>query len=291
VIDGTRRGELKTSPVTPANADSWPIFICRRATGTGILLVMTSVKRLRAERTLRVVLMLIVAALCWVAFTRLQSRRPPPASALARKIQAVEFDHVPLSRALDRLRDVSHLQFQVDWAALKAVGANGNTTVAVRLRDVRLDTALREVLNATRKDIAFDVEGDTVSISTPAALPRTVRVYDVSDLLSASMARFLAQRPDDSHTNSLFPMTKLVPATPPDTLIALSDLIEQTITLDERYKEGDNVPTIWLQSGHLIILHSHEGHRKVAELLRRIREADALQPWQKPVAKPADDRS
>lgn len=231
-----------------------------------------------------IALMLINGALCWAAAVRLHAHRAPAENPLARKIHAVELDHLTLPQSLEYLSGVGHVQFQVDWTTLKAAGMDANSTVDVRLRNVSLGTALRWVLVSTTHNLAFDVHDDVIDISTPAALPRTVRIYDVSDLLSQSMCRFIADRPD-TFGIGIGLSSVPVAAEPTDAMKALSKLIRESITIDEDYANGSNSPTIWTSGSHLIVVHSSEGHRKIAELLRLLRECDAQQQWRGPVPK------
>ncbi|NQU74735.1 MAG: hypothetical protein HQ546_00305 [Planctomycetes bacterium] len=113
--------------------------------------------------------------------------RPSPRPGIT-----LAFDETPLIDAIDFLRDVSELNFNVHWRALQAVGVNQDSRVTVQVKNVGLATALDLVLepfNANRdplEQLYWLYEGGVVKVSTGEVLNRrmVVHVFNVSDLLA-----------------------------------------------------------------------------------------------------------
>jgi hypothetical protein len=95
---------------------------------------------------------------------------------------------VPLSDAVEFLRDVTSTNLFVNWKALEAAGVDRNTVVTARLRDVKFAKALKTILNdaggGTVK-LNYEVDDGVITISTEEDLSRNVntRVYDIRDLI------------------------------------------------------------------------------------------------------------
>jgi RNA polymerase sigma factor (sigma-70 family) len=94
-------------------------------------------------------------------------------AALDRVIPEVRFADVGFADTIDFLRDVSQVNFFVDWQALSAVGIDRNAPIALRLRNTRLGDAITAILQAAAKPdtvTGFSIgEEDVVIISTVEA--------------------------------------------------------------------------------------------------------------------------
>ena len=67
---------------------------------------------------------------------------------LNRKLPEVNFNGQGLSDVIDFMRDVSGVNIFIDWKALEKAGINKDAPAAVRVRDVKISTALRFVFEA-----------------------------------------------------------------------------------------------------------------------------------------------
>jgi len=113
------------------------------------------------------------------------ARRPGPMP------EALEFEDAPLSHVIDFFKEITGVNFSVNWRALKTAGAEKETPVTLKVQGISIARALDLVtdqLNAGRsKDdsVYWVVNEGVVVISTGATLNTnlSVRVYDVGDLL------------------------------------------------------------------------------------------------------------
>ncbi len=118
------------------------------------------------------------------------SRRP--ARSRRSDIQReINFSQLALKDAIAFLRDLSGVNFHVNWRALEATGITRQTPVTVKAKNISVARALDLVtdqLSAGRdrySSIYWLIRGGVVEISTGEALDRTtsVRVYEIADLL------------------------------------------------------------------------------------------------------------
>jgi hypothetical protein len=111
---------------------------------------------------------------------------PPAAPLLIRNRPEVKFDQIALTDAIDYFRDLTGLNINVNWQALETVGVSRETPVSLRLRNVRIRTALTKTLEAAAPGLlTFYVDENVVQITTHQeadARPIT-RVYSVADLI------------------------------------------------------------------------------------------------------------
>jgi len=116
--------------------------------------------------------------------------RPKP--RLGGGLREIDFSELPLKDAVEFLRNLSGLNFHVNWRAMEATGVTGETPVTVKAKDISIARALDLVtdqLNTGRdrySGIYWLISDGVVEISTGEALDRTtsVRVYEVGDLLT-----------------------------------------------------------------------------------------------------------
>jgi len=99
----------------------------------------------------------------------------------------LKFEGVPLSEALDYIRDSSDINVVVDWKSLEAVNIDKNTLVNLHLRGVTLRKALNTILSEAGAGdlLTFYVEDNVLEITTQAKADTVMytMVYSVEDLL------------------------------------------------------------------------------------------------------------
>ena len=105
----------------------------------------------------------------------------------------ISFDEMPLKAVLDFFRDISGVNFHVNWRSLEASGISQKTPVTLKVSNISVGRALDLVLdqiNVGRDrlgSVYWVVDRGVVEIATGAVLNRKpiTRVYDVGDLLVA----------------------------------------------------------------------------------------------------------
>jgi hypothetical protein len=99
----------------------------------------------------------------------------------------LKLSDVPLSDALDYIRDTTETNMVVDWKSLEAVNVDRNTLVNVRLHNVTLRKALSIILNEAGAGnlLTFYVQDNVLEITTQAKADTVLytMVYPVEDLL------------------------------------------------------------------------------------------------------------
>jgi hypothetical protein len=251
-------------------------------------------------------LALLAVALCAAALLRHRSARQFAASPLDQNVAELEFENVAFSDVMDFFHDIYHLEFRVDWNALNEWDVTGSTAIGVHLHDESLGAAIDKVLAAADGNLAFELEGNVVRVTTSKNLPRVVRVYDVSDFLPPAAPRASKYVANIAPTvSSLAPyqsgssfgsqaVTRTSddgkPPTRAEVLEGISRLVQETITPDQWVDAGGSECAMWASADRLVVLDSREGHRRIAALLRLLRAADAGRSWQKslvPATRPA----
>lgn len=120
--------------------------------------------------------------------TRAPAAEVSASRALDRTLSEAKFDNVPLSSAIDYLRDVSGANIHVNWKNLEASGIGKDATINVRLRGVPLRKVLRLVLSEAssgNNTLAFYVDENVIEINTREVADQQMftRVYPVEDLV------------------------------------------------------------------------------------------------------------
>lgn len=108
--------------------------------------------------------------------------------ALDRTLPETKFDNIPLSAAIDFLRDVSGANIHVNWKNLESSGIGKDATINVRLRGVPLRKVLRLVLSEAasgNNTLAFYVDENVIEINTREVADQQMftKVYPVDDLV------------------------------------------------------------------------------------------------------------
>lgn len=108
-----------------------------------------------------------------------------------RGVTEISFDEMPLKPVLDFFRDVSGVNFHVNWRSLEASGISQKTPVTLKASNISVGRALDLVLDQVNvgRDrlgrVYWVVDKGVVEIATGEVLNRKLmtRVYDVGDIL------------------------------------------------------------------------------------------------------------
>ncbi|MDB5174764.1 MAG: hypothetical protein JWN51_3537 [Phycisphaerales bacterium] len=235
-------------------------------------------------------LALLAVTLCAAALLRHHSARQIAASPLDQNVAELEFENVAFSDVMDFFHDIYHLEFRVDWNALNEWDVTGSTAIGVHLHDESLGAAIDKVLAAADGNLAFELEGNVVRVTTSKNLPRVVRAYDVSDFLPPAAPTASKSTAATAPTVAMATYRALPrasadgkPPTRAEVLEATARLVQETITPDQWVDAGGSECALWASADRLVVLDSREGHRRIAALLRLLRAADAGRSWQKPL--------
>jgi hypothetical protein len=117
-----------------------------------------------------------------------QSRQPRSLRNLLDTVQPeLKFTDVPLTDALDYIRDTNDINLTVDWKSLESVNIDREALINVHLHDVTLRKALNVILNEAGAGnvLTFYVQDNVLNITTQAKADTIMytKVYDVQDLL------------------------------------------------------------------------------------------------------------
>ena len=108
-----------------------------------------------------------------------------------RRLPELNFQAIPFSDAIDFLRDVTGMNINVNWQVFEAAGIDRNTPITIRLRDVTIEQALRQLLRQAgggNIPLVFSLDGNIVVITTLEESRGRPRAYDVHDLINDSDA-------------------------------------------------------------------------------------------------------
>jgi beta-lactamase regulating signal transducer with metallopeptidase domain len=185
---------------------------------------------------------------------------------LAQNAPEINFTGSPFGDTIDFLRDVTDLNFFVNWRALEAAGLDRNAPVTVRLKNVPFDQALRYILrDAGGGNIALDfaVVDGIVNISTAddLASDTKVRVYSVAGLLKQMPTTLPSSANEEvARTNKAD---------------QLMQLIRETVAPDSWRDAGGTVGAIREINGRLVITQTEANHALITKLLEEIGGDDA----------------
>lgn len=210
-----------------------------------------------------------------------QKEEPWMAALNDRLEQRVTFDFQDTSfdNVVDFLRQVTGVNIIV----APAVMAAANSTVTLRVRDMRFRDALKWILDITNLHMAIQDQG--IFISTDAVVGQaTLRLYDVSDLITpvqdfpgidlayqstggggggGGAGGLVATVADDQGGV----------ATNPDELV---DFIKKNVTPAD-WDPTKNIDVNQRAGSTLFVSHTAEGHKLVTQLLDNLRKQSALQ--------------
>ncbi len=215
----------------------------------------------------------------------------------------ITFEGNKLVSVMDYFRNITGVNFFINWAALEAAGVEQDMAITLQLNNVPAEQALRLVLQqagagAELEPIGFSVIDGIVTVSTQRDLQKTTdtRVYDIRDLL-VQVPNFTGAPEFDlnsalSNTSSGGSSGGAQSAT---TLFDDADsqgeqptreeLVEQIVTLIQdtigRQSDwaayGGEVSSLRELNGNLIIKSTPDNHRDIVRLLGQLRAARAMQ--------------
>lgn len=221
---------------------------------------------------------------------------------LESKVTEFEFHDTPFDQLVDYVQTSNALNLSVDWDDLEQAGITRDKPVSIRLSNVKLGTAMKEVLSQLGGTVRIGMSaGDgMLRIATQEKLDRdkSVRVFDVSDLL-VSIPKFKGP----SLTLSL-PANQ--PGSMPDTLgpslfrqysggnesgetraerehassemaAKIMDLIRTNVAPDSWRETGGGDGALRELNGNIIVYNTSEAHKAVSNLLDQLRATRALQ--------------
>jgi hypothetical protein len=95
----------------------------------------------------------------------------------------MDFTETPLQDAVDYLKDLHHIQIQLDTKALSDAGVSSDTPITCNLKGITLDSSLKILLSVL--ELTTVVTNGVLLITTPDAANQMidVRVYDLSDMI------------------------------------------------------------------------------------------------------------
>ncbi len=168
----------------------------------------------------------------------------------------IEFTKEPLQNLVAYLKDYHKIEIQLDTKSLEQVGVAPDDKITANVKGVSLRSALDLVLRPL--GLTFTIHDEVLFITTPDAVPEmlTVEVYDVADLVACRDEK--GQPWDDYET--------------------LVHMITSQIDLASWSEVGGPgaVSAATLGQAKVLVVTQHtEIHRKVADLLERIRSIGA----------------
>ncbi|HEY2587918.1 MAG TPA: hypothetical protein VGI81_19395 [Tepidisphaeraceae bacterium] len=159
--------------------------------------------------------------------------------ALDRVVAQIDLSAVPFDRAVDDVRKLTSAKVEVDDAALAEASFDRTTPITMHGTEIplgRIPERLTAPGDATGAQLGFCVMDGRIVITTEAKLEshRTVRIYDVRDVLRSSM---LTPDPDGA------PVVNDGPPPPPgpddqSRAESLIRLIEDTVATDSWKDNG-----------------------------------------------------
>lgn len=212
----------------------------------------------------------------------------------------VTFDGNRLENVIEYLRNVTGVDFFVNWRALEGAGIEPGTTVTLQLASVPGDKALQLILDQVGGDLVplgYTVDDGVVTISTQENLGKNTvfQTYDIRDLVVQAPSFDTA--PDFDLTaisqggssggggggggsqQDLFQDSDEETAGlgRGELIQQIMQLIRDTVDPDNWRTNGGLVSSMSELNGSLIVNTTSENHRKIISLLAQLRESRALQ--------------
>jgi len=180
---------------------------------------------------------------------------------LAAPIPAVAHVNAPLDKVLDSWASAAGVNLHVQWRALEAAGINKDAPITINLRGVAAEQVLRRVLEDVgggNIKLEYRVDEGVVDVSTAEEMAhyRVTRIYDVRDLLVASLAQDRKLHGTGAEQ------------TDQDVAVALVTMIEQSIG-----PTWDGPQTIGYFAGRLIVNKPQAEQDRILQLLTALRNA------------------
>jgi hypothetical protein len=213
------------------------------------------------------------------AATTTTTRQAQIDAGLDRIVPQIRFDKTPLDKAVDTLRETTHLNFDVRWKVLEAAGIDNETPITVKLNDV----PLRQVLDYLCEEVAggtvkFRARADrgVIVISTDEDLSKDteLRVYDVRDLLIAD-TQFMNPAPSQPQSTTAPAGSTGAPVPPNEpyqqSIDRLRQVLVDNVATDSWRDSGGTVGSIQDFDGLFIITTTPEYQQQIGDLLEKIR--------------------
>ncbi|MFO0887659.1 MAG: hypothetical protein U0790_00785, partial [Isosphaeraceae bacterium] len=131
------------------------------------------------------------------ANARLEPKADPGRMAVERKLNepiTLDLEKQPLSEAVSFLQNATGLNVVVDPKAMLETGINENTPISMRLKDVKLKTALKLMLAPL--GLTYQTDDEVLVITSPQISSRVIqRSYPVGDLVLPLSRRKKATEP------------------------------------------------------------------------------------------------
>jgi hypothetical protein len=192
--------------------------------------------------------------------------------ALAEPVR-LDFAETPLSDVLDNLKGQCKIEIVLDTRALNDVGITAATLVTVDLHPLALRSALNLMLRPL--NLKWTIQDDVLLITTPEEEESKLitKVYDVADLV---VCRDCKGKDWDDYDSLIDMLTSTVMPT----------------TWDDVGGSGSIAPANFGSAKAIVLSHSYQAHREIAQLLAEIRVIARKTPnagppqRDKPVPKP-----
>ena len=150
---------------------------------------------------MRTLTLTVVSALLLPVCVLAQSTRPAakielsksdssiaPRAALSRKVPSIKLTAIPLSDAIDYVRDISNANIHVNWRALELLNVTRQTPVSITLSDVPVRRVLKGILEDSGAGdlLTYYVDDGVVEVTTKEIADSQMipRVYPVDDLVT-----------------------------------------------------------------------------------------------------------
>ncbi|MBI1372771.1 MAG: hypothetical protein GC159_08425 [Phycisphaera sp.] len=208
----------------------------------------------------------------------------------------VSFDANRLENVIEYLRNVTGVNFFVNWRALEGAGIEPGSTVTLNLANVPADKALKLILDQVGGDLVplgYTVDDGVVTISTLENLGKNtvIHSYDIRDLLV--QAPNFTEAPEfdlaaisssgggggGGGGRSLFSESSSgnEGGGPEELALQIQTLIRDTVDPDNWRQNGGLVSSMSYLNGNLIINTTSANHRAILSLLGQLRESRAIQ--------------
>jgi len=210
----------------------------------------------------------------------------------------VAFDNNQFENVIEYLRNITGVNFFVNWRALEGAGIDRDSLVSLQLDAVPADKALRLILDQLGGDLVplgFTIDEGVVTISTQENLARKtiIRTYDIRDLVVA-VPNFSESPQFDLNTinqqassgggggggSSIFDDVEeddegVLGRT--ELIDSIMNLIREQVDPDNWRNAGGLVSSMSELNGTLIVTTTPANHRDITGLLSQLRETRALQ--------------
>lgn len=224
------------------------------------------------------------------------------------RVPSLEFDNIPFADVVDFLREYSGVNIWVNWRAMEAAGIDRTQPVSVDLTDISLEKGLELILDDVGGgvvEISYNISDGVVTISTREDLNRNTitRVYEIRDLI-VRIPNFEGDRVDTGGLggstggttggtggtgggggDSLFGDSDSDDGgdgedeiqTRSEMITQIQDMITTTIDTLSWQSQGGDIGAINEMHGNLVITQTAENHRKIEDLISKLREARTIQ--------------